>query len=403
MPPSFLPSRSNGAAHSPEDRPRRMEVGLLGLSIPPRERVLKAVANAEALGYDAMWWPDHLMGMHPRAIWTEDVTPLARYVPNPDVFLDTVACIAIAGLATERMRLGASVTEAVRRHPAMLANEWLTLDHLSRGRAILGIGAGEAENIRPYGLVHDRPVARLAEALSVIKLLWSSNEAVDFDGEFWRLDHAVLGLTPYREGRPPPIWIGGQGPRMLDLVGRLGDGWMPAHLLADEYAHKAAAVRASAIAAGRDPASITYGLGTSMVLAETREKAQQLLANRAVKAPLLFLQAAAFERHGHRHPLGDQGSGLLNYIPSRLSRAKVLAAVDAISPDVAEAYIWHGTPDDIVAHALDFVPGGLQHLQLGNLTHLADLKLGMASEALLDDVRTQLQAIATRTPEPAQP
>jgi len=292
MPPSFLPSRSNGAAHSPEDRPRRMEVGLLGLSIPPRERVLKAVANAEALGYDAMWWPDHLMGMHPRAIWTEDVTPLARYVPNPDVFLDTVACIAIAGLATERMRLGASVTEAVRRHPAMLANEWLTLDHLSRGRAILGIGAGEAENIRPYGLVHDRPVARLAEALSVIKLLWSSNEAVDFDGEFWRLDHAVLGLTPYREGRPPPIWIGGNSAAAQERVLKFGDGWHPM-LRTAEMKPAVDALKAKVTAAGKPAPEIIVRRG--MRLEDSAAARAKLDADREAGATYFILDLGRYE------------------------------------------------------------------------------------------------------------
>ena len=104
----------------------------------------------------------------------------AAQARTPHVFFDPLPLIAGVGQATERIRLGTGVTDAVRRHPALLAQAFLTLDHATGGRAVLGIGVGEAENIVPFGLPYERTASRLIEALEVIRLLWSTTEPVDF-------------------------------------------------------------------------------------------------------------------------------------------------------------------------------------------------------------------------------
>src|SRR5690606_37853391 len=122
-------------------------VGTNATIAPPVEAVIRGAQRAESRGYDSLWWPDHLMGFHPQQLWRPEVTALAQAVPNPHIFVDPVAAISACAVHTERIRLGTSVTDAIRRHPAMLAQEFLTLDHFSKGRTILGIGAGEGENI----------------------------------------------------------------------------------------------------------------------------------------------------------------------------------------------------------------------------------------------------------------
>src|SRR5205085_11575628 len=113
------------------------------------------------------------------------------------------------------------------RHPAMLAQTALTIDHLSNGRFILGLGCGEAENIVPYGMDFTKPVGRFEEAVKVIRLLWESQGPVDFSGEFFHLHHARMDTELY-EGRMPRIWMGACGPRMMEIAGRYADGWWPA-------------------------------------------------------------------------------------------------------------------------------------------------------------------------------
>src|SRR6202012_5595648 len=124
---------------------------------------------------------------------------LAAYQSNPHVHLDPLMMMGAAGAATERIRVGVGVTDTMRRHPAVLAQAALTADHLARGRAILGLGSGERMNITPYGIEGAGPVGRLEEAIEVIRLLWNSSGPVDFDGKFFRLEDAVLGMHPYKD------------------------------------------------------------------------------------------------------------------------------------------------------------------------------------------------------------
>src|SRR5215213_7642499 len=148
--------------------------GVPGQIMPPAQRAIELAQRAEADGFDAIWWPCHLMGWHPDSVWTEDLTPLAKVQPNPHVYFEPFAMMAVAGAATERLRVGVGVTDVIRRHPAMLAQSALTAHHYAGGRAILGLGSGETLNVEPYGLAFTKPVGRLTEAIEVIKLLWST-------------------------------------------------------------------------------------------------------------------------------------------------------------------------------------------------------------------------------------
>src|SRR5919199_325920 len=127
-------------------------VGAPGHVMPPLEVLLHTARRSEERGFDAIWWPDHLMGWHPQSVWTAEHAPLASAMDNIHNYLDPVAAITAASTVTERVQLGTSVTEPVRNHPAQLARAFLSLHHLTKGRTILGIGAGEGENITPYGI-----------------------------------------------------------------------------------------------------------------------------------------------------------------------------------------------------------------------------------------------------------
>ncbi len=372
-----------------------LEVGAAGTIMPPVDALLHTAKRNEEKEYDAIWYPDHWMAWHSESIWTPDVTPIANFQPSPHVYLDPVACMAAVGTHTERIRLGTSVTEPIRRHPALLANEWLTLDHLTKGRAILGIGAGEAENITPYGLDYSNQVSKFEEALTIIRLLWENDEPVDFDGRFWTLKRAVNGMQPYRPGVFPEIWTGAHGPRMLDITGRLGDGWLPSLLPPEDFRERLQRIRDSASAAGRDPDAITAGMWFLVVVDEDHETAHRLVADRIVKGFLLTLPAEAFARHGAEHPLGSSAYGLREYIPTMWEKDDMLAALDSIPDEVAQEYILHGTPDEVVATVREYEERGLQHVVLWNISFLGDLSKIGSSYRLVDDVMRALKAPAT--------
>ena len=213
---------------------------------------LSRLAELDSGRYHSIWLPDHMVSFWPDSLWTAEFTDLASASPSPHRHLDGLAVAAAAAVLTEKVPLVTSVVDTVRRHPSLLAQTALTIDHLAKGRFILGLGSGENENILPYGFDFSRPVSRFEEALTVIRLLWGSDGPVDFDGQFYTLRHARLDTEPY-EGRTPPIWIGASGPRMLEIAGRHADGWWPAGAWTPEhYAEMLRAVRTSADRSGRD-------------------------------------------------------------------------------------------------------------------------------------------------------
>ena len=155
--------------------------------------------------------------------------------PSPHIWFDPVPVVAAAAAATRDIRLGIGVTDVVRRHPASLAQTALTLDHLTGGRFVLGVGSGEALNLEPFGVANERPLSRLEDGLEVMRLLMASPDPVDYEGEHFRLRGASLGLRPVGD-RPPPIWVAAHRPRGLALAGRRADGWLPLATDPDQYA-----------------------------------------------------------------------------------------------------------------------------------------------------------------------
>src|SRR5688572_17295070 len=168
-------------------RDDRIKVGVQDPTRPPFTVTRLGARIAERVRFDSYWLIDHFMGVVPPGMWTKDLTPAARMVKNPDEFFDPFVVLGGLAARTRRIRLGTAVTDVVRLHPASIARAALTLQHVSKGRFILGIGAGERENTEPYGLSLARPVSRFEEALKVIRLLWGSREPFDFDGEFFKL------------------------------------------------------------------------------------------------------------------------------------------------------------------------------------------------------------------------
>lgn len=368
-------------------------VGATGTVLPPLDAVVKTAQRNEEQGYDTIWWPDHLMGWHPESIWTPDQTALAEVMPNPHTYLDPVPVIAAVAQHTERIRLGTAVTEAVRNHPAQLARAWLTLDHLTRGRAILGIGAGEGENCTPYGIPFERVATRLEDALRVVRLLWESDDPVDYEGPVFELERAVLGMGPYFDGRFPEIWVAAHGPRMCRITGELADGWLPTLLPVDDYAERLGDIRDAARAAGRGPDAILPGMWTYTVVAEDHETAHRLLDHPMVKAFQMILPDAFFQERGATHPLGDGYYGLTSYVPTRFGREEALQAVNAIPFEVVHDATLHGTPAEIAAKVERYASVGLRHIALWNVTFFADPALIGPSFGLLRDAVQEIHQL----------
>jgi len=174
--------------------------------------VLEIARHAESTGWDGLWYADHFMpdGEATRVPWPEAWT--------------TLAALAVS---VPRIRLGPLVTGNTYRHPAVLAKMAASVDHLSGGRLVLGLGAGWQENEhRQYGIpfytVKER-LERLAESAELIKSLFA-NATTSFRGKHYTLENAVLEPKPVQ--KPLPLLIGGGGEQVtLRIAARFADEW----------------------------------------------------------------------------------------------------------------------------------------------------------------------------------
>jgi alkanesulfonate monooxygenase SsuD/methylene tetrahydromethanopterin reductase-like flavin-dependent oxidoreductase (luciferase family) len=174
-------------------------------------------------------------------------------------YLDTFTLLAALATTTGRVGLFPDVANLPLRHPAMLAKAAVSLDLLSGGRFELGLGAGAFwDAVAAMGGRRRRPgeaVEALEEAIGLLRELWSDKPSVRFEGSHYRVVGVKPGPAP---AHPIGIWIGGFGPRMLALTGRLADGWVPSspYMPPERLPAAQARIDEAAVAAGRDPAAI---------------------------------------------------------------------------------------------------------------------------------------------------
>ncbi|TMF37374.1 MAG: LLM class flavin-dependent oxidoreductase, partial [Chloroflexi bacterium] len=226
----------------------------IGLLLPSREALLwgdsdltlivEAARRAEQAGYDSVWAGDSLLA-RPRA---EPLSLLS----------------AVAG-ATTRVSLGTAVLLPLLRHPVSLAHALSTLDRLSRGRVIVGIGPGAElpgthAELAAIGVPSDRRISAMLETIGRCRRLWLGEEGMDLEPK------------PSHAGGPP-IWLAGNGPRMLRETGTNFDGWLPFSPTPGEYATGLGAVQEAAERAGRDPDSIATGVYLTVAIADGASEA----------------------------------------------------------------------------------------------------------------------------------
>ncbi len=230
-----------------------------GVAMRVRYDGMRDVAQAaDELGYESIWLPEHL-------IWPADLgglSPHTGHGPGVDPTiptLDTLMWMVTLAQATTRVRLGTYVYNLALRHPLVAARAVQTLDVISGGRVEFGVGAGWSRGeYDAAGVDFASRGRRLDEAIAACRTLWR-DETVTHEGEFFHFGPVVF------EPKPPqglvPISVGGESAAALARAGRLGDGWLGMSGSPEQVAPRAAAVRAAAAAAGRDPASVIVSSG----------------------------------------------------------------------------------------------------------------------------------------------
>jgi probable F420-dependent oxidoreductase len=210
--------------------------------------------EVEARGFDSLWLPEH------SHIPSSRVTPwggVEGAPPLPDHYWrshDAFVALAYAAAATTTLRLGTGVTLIAQRDPIWTAKEVASLDVLSGGRLVLGIGYGwNREEMAHHGVEYSQRRSLLREKVMVMKALWTEDEA-SFHGDLLRLEPSWSWPKPEQKPHPPIIMGAAAGPRTLADIIEFCDGWMPLATRMD-IVGEVGKVRQAVADAGRDPTS----------------------------------------------------------------------------------------------------------------------------------------------------
>ena len=217
-----------------------------GISIPQTfeqavvdvELIRKFVARAEALGYDSLWVQEQMI--------------------SDAAILEPVSLLTYVAALTTRVRVGTAVLLTVVRNPVELAKTLSTLDQLSRGRLIVGVGiGGETTPHEIFGVPREQRGRRFVEGLNVMKALWTEPKAT-VSGNFWNFKDVPMEPKPAQKPHPP-IWFGARTEVGLKRAVRLGDGWMgPGSSSSAEFVKHVEWVRRLLDEAKRDPADFLH-------------------------------------------------------------------------------------------------------------------------------------------------
>src|SRR5581483_3258950 len=207
----------------------------------------------EERGFESLFLPEHThIPASRRSPWPGGAALPKEYWHTHDPFV----ALAVAAAVTTRLRLGTGICLLVERDPITTAKEVASLDHLSGGRVVFGIGAGwNAEEMEDHGTDFRTRWKLLRERVLAMKAIWTEDEP-SFQGELVRFPPLWSWPKPVQKPHPP-VLLGGHGPRALARVVEYADGWLPIGVRAKNLADGIASLRRLAREQGRDPASLS--------------------------------------------------------------------------------------------------------------------------------------------------
>jgi 5,10-methylenetetrahydromethanopterin reductase len=284
--------------------------GLLLPGTPSVPEMVQLARRAEALGYESVWLAE--------TRFTRDAI---------------VAAAAVAG-ATSRVRIGTAVVNPFTRGAVLTAVTFASLDELSQGRAVIGIGPGSPGVLAQQGITWTQPLVRLREYVVVVRAVLSG-EPVTYAGATVSVSGARLDFEPVR--RSIPIYLGVTGPKALALAGEIADGVILNGLVSDDYTRQAVnLVRAGAVRAGRDPDAIEFTASLTVSADPDGGYARNRLR------PLIAEYLARFPQLARATGLPDT---LLDCV-ARVYAADPTAAADLIDDSVVSELACAGTPEE---------------------------------------------------------
>jgi 5,10-methylenetetrahydromethanopterin reductase len=294
------------------------------------ETMVALAKQVEKTGFDYIWVCDHYHN---------------RYVHS---------VLARLALATERVKLGPGVTNPYLVHPAVTAAAIATLDELSKGRAVLGISSGDPFFLSTVGVESRRPLTAVREAIHITRELLAGKQ-INFSGEAFVCRGARLRFKPIAK---VPIYVGGRGPRMLELAGSLADGVLINASEYDDIRECVQHIKNGAESVGRKlkeldvVAYMATSINTDIVRA--RDSARTVVAFVASSAP-----PSSLERHGI-------AAADIQKIRDKLRVGRIQDAAAAVNDRMIDAFSVCGTPAVLARHVEGLIKMGINQTVIGS-------------------------------------
>ena len=231
-----------------------MEIGIAMFPTDYAVAPAELARLVEERGFDSLWFPEHT---HIPASRRTPYPGGGELPPEYSHMHDPFVALAAVATATERLRFGTGICLVVERDPIVTAKEVASLDHLSGGRFLFGVGAGwNREEMENHGTDPSRRFSLMRERIEAMRAIWTE-EGAEYHGEHVNFDPIWSWPKPVHKPHPP-VLIGGAGEKVLDRVVGFGDGWLPQPLLESDLGGRMAELRRRAEEAGKDVAIVPF-------------------------------------------------------------------------------------------------------------------------------------------------
>jgi phthiodiolone/phenolphthiodiolone dimycocerosates ketoreductase len=329
---------------------------------PPAFLQEQARALAASGVVDHFSMSDHMGQFIPPSLWKPGFSPVAAVLPDVESLDDPFVMSAYALAAAPELGLSIT-TDAIRHGPAQLIRAALSLANITGGDMSLHVGAGEAQQVTPFGWKRTQGFRRLSDLLQIYSKLFDSDEPIDFEGEFWRFKQGFLGNA--KQHRPKLITMG-NGPKLLDLTTTYADGLCSGAPVVwatpEQCAQRIAALRRDLERKGRDPEAFEFRMYVVTLIHDDPAAIDAALDN-----PLVRRMAAVFGRlnpadwpaSGLRSPVPEGWTYFMNLTPRTTPTAFIDETLQTTTRAHAERAFFHGSAAEIAAAVQPYVDAGV--------------------------------------------
>jgi alkanesulfonate monooxygenase SsuD/methylene tetrahydromethanopterin reductase-like flavin-dependent oxidoreductase (luciferase family) len=315
----------------------KVKFGIVAPAGEDPKRLLDFIVRAEGSEFDSFWAGDHMVFMKP-------------------VAYDVLSTITAAALTTRKISMG-SFTDAHKYHPAVLAQRLATIDRLTDGRFILGLGLGEAMNLDPFGIKWDKPLSRMVESIKLIRMLWEKEEPFNFEGRFFTFKKAALGAKP--TNGQVPIYVAAHLPKSLRVAAEMGDGWITLPQPPELFSRRRKQVDDWRINSGRSLDHFDKCLYIFISIADNKESAAKSFEN--FRHTIIWSELYE-EAYGTVLPKEYEGFNYMKVITTdERDRQKIVDLGNQFSQQSVFDFTLSGSAMDCIARIEKYIDAGVNH------------------------------------------